>query len=95
MQKVNTNGKLWGSGAFFLPPQGMYYPVSIHAAISLQRMVLMINNQIYLGTTCPGYVNFDSWHFCVDIWVGEYVDRMQTLYFTRNHVTLFKMRLDF
>lgn len=20
--------KLWGSGAFFLPPQGMYYPVS-------------------------------------------------------------------
>lgn len=26
--KVNTNGKLWGSGAFFLPPQGMYYPVS-------------------------------------------------------------------
>lgn len=27
--KVNTNGKLWGSGAFFLPPQGMYYPVSI------------------------------------------------------------------
>lgn len=26
---VEQNGlKLWGSGAFFLPPQGMYYPVS-------------------------------------------------------------------
>jgi len=25
---VEQNGlKLWGSGAFFLPPQGMYYPV--------------------------------------------------------------------
>lgn len=27
---VEQNGlKLWGSGAFFLPPQGMYYPVSV------------------------------------------------------------------
>ncbi|RVE50106.1 hypothetical protein evm_005312 [Chilo suppressalis] len=40
--KVNTNGKLWGSGAFFLPPQGMYYPVSNGNVIDTGTPTLLV-----------------------------------------------------
>lgn len=37
---VEQNGlKLWGSGAFFLPAQGMYYPVSVSVMFLLFRIV--------------------------------------------------------
>lgn len=36
---VEQNGlKLWGSGAFFLPPQGMYYPVSVSVFNYLNKL---------------------------------------------------------
>lgn len=39
---MEQNGlKLWGSGAFFLPPQGMYYPVS-YTLFLLEILLLII-----------------------------------------------------
>lgn len=36
---VDQNGlKLWGSGAFFLPPQGVYYPVSLTIHCPLKQI---------------------------------------------------------
>lgn len=55
---VEQNGlKLWGSGAFFLPPQGMYYPVSWHRSTRFIRDVLFIDLGAHHPINASGIYN--------------------------------------
>lgn len=42
--------KLWGSGAFFLPPQGMYYPVCRFSNILFLFLIVCLVSKIYKST---------------------------------------------
>lgn len=65
-------GKLWGAGAFFLPPQGIYYPVSY--IIYIQKVYIIkgsIRHEVFLPGTVGCCSKFSStplsWSFSASL----------------------------
>lgn len=56
--------KLWGSGAFFLPPQGMYYPVCRFSNIlyfTVTSLIMFVVSKN--GKWTQPYTYLSLWHF--------------------------------